>query len=128
MLNLPTLLHVIPAAMLHDTLLVMWRDVGCYEEVFQLDLSSEDVYVLQQVFPLPLKAALKVCCLCSLALVAALQLLQLALLLLDFVLLQTAKLTPLCWSVVKLGCNSGQCWFSLLPSLWGGEQQHQLDT
>ena len=87
MLDLPTLLHVIPAAMLHDALLVMWRNVGCYEEVFQLDLSSEDVNVLQQVFPLPLEAALKVCCLCSLALVAALQLLQLALLLLNFVLL-----------------------------------------
>ena len=86
MFNLPTLLHVVPAAVLHDALLVVWGNVGCYEQVFQLDLLCEDVYVLQQVFPLPLKAALKVCCLCSLALVATLQLLQLPVLLLHFLL------------------------------------------
>ena len=86
-LNLPTLLHVIPAAMLHDALLVVWRNVGGYAQVFQLDLPGEDVDVLQQVFPLPLEAALNVCCFCSLALVAALQLLQFPLLLLHLLLL-----------------------------------------
>ena len=85
-LNLPTLLHFIPAAVLHDALLVMRGNVRCNEEVLQLDLPGEDVYVLQQIFPLPLEAALQVGCLCPLALVAALQLLQLALLLLHFLL------------------------------------------
>lgn len=77
MLNLPALLHVIPGAMLHDALLVVGRNVGSYEQVLQLDLASQDVNVLQQILTLPLEAALQVCCLCLLALEAALQLLQL---------------------------------------------------
>ena len=86
MLNLPALLHVIPGAMLHDALLVVGWNVGGYEQVLQLDLACQDVNVLQQILPLPLEAALQVCCLCLLALEAALQLLQLLSLPFDFFL------------------------------------------
>ena len=63
--------------MLHDALLVVGWNVGSNEQVFQLDLASQDVDILQQIFPLSLEAALQVCCFCLLALEAALQLLQL---------------------------------------------------
>lgn len=86
-LNLPTLLHVIPSAMLHDALLVMRGNVGRYEQVFQLDLPRQDVDIFQQIFPFALEAALQVCGLCFLALEASLQLLQLLPLLFHFFLM-----------------------------------------
>ncbi len=86
MLYLPALLHVIPGAVLHDALLVVWRDVGGNQQVFQLDLPRQDVDVFQQVFPLALEAALQVCCLGLLALQASLKLLQLLPFLLYFLM------------------------------------------
>ena len=85
-LDLPALLQVIPGAVLHDTLLMVSWDVGRNQQVFQLDLACQNVNVFQQIFPFPLKAALKVCCFRLLALAAALQFLQLLPLLLYFFL------------------------------------------
>ncbi len=76
-LYLPALLHFIPSAMLHNALLVTRGYVGSYQQVLQLDLPCKNVNVLQQILPLALEAALKVCRLCLLALEAALQLFEL---------------------------------------------------
>lgn len=64
----------------------MRGDVGRYQEVLELDLSGQDVNILEQILSFSLEAALQVCCFRPFALVAALQLLQLALLLLNFLL------------------------------------------